>query len=333
MLASCFIIFIILLFKKWRFFGQRLVLYLAITSALLGLSFVLLRVDYQNQISTPYTNFCVWAGFVSQVTSWMVLDAIICITVSLLLRAFTGKHPERLEPLFFFLIFLFPLTFNWIPFIRLSYGKAGAWCWIRSRNDATCERHTLGQVLQLVLWYIPLYIIMLILVALYVIVLVKLHRDKQQWTGKVDPQSTKTKERMSKEILPLLAYPLIYFLLNIPPFINRIHGAVKPDNPAPALWFISGILFPLQGGVIALAFSLDPGTRKRLTPANFRAAFSELCRSKKRTIKEYPIPAEKELEKEPEKEGDVGSKEKEGELEGEESKCVSTTLGNESTVV
>lgn len=295
-LASGFVILIIILFKKWRFYTQRLILYLAITAALLSLAYLLQRTDYENQ-SVHYSNFCIFAGFLSQVTSWMVLNAIVCIMTSLLLTAFFNKRAEKYEILFLFLIFVFPLTFNWIPFIKSTYGKAGAWCWIRSKDDTTCQKFEFGQVLQLVLWYIPLYVVMFVLIVLYVIVLVKLHRTKRMWTGNIDPYAKKIQEQISKEILPLLAYPLVFILLSIPPFINRIHSAADPQNPEPVLWVISAALFPLQGGVIAIAFSLDPETRKRLTLANFKAAFSNFRRTK--AVQEYNIPGNEELEKSP----------------------------------
>ncbi len=290
LLACLFIIFIIILFKKWKFFNQRLILYLGVSAAVASLALVLQRVDYQKETSSHYDNFCVFAGFLSQVSGWMLLNAIICIIVTLTVGTLTSRNPEKLELVFVLFIFLFPLTFNWIPFIELAYGKAGAWCWIRSAHEDTCKGFTFGQVLQQVLWYIPLYVTMVILIILYVVVLVKLYRMRRQWTGMYDPTAEKEKklnQRMARQLLSLIAYPLIFFVLYIPPFISRIHGLFAPNNPEPVLWFISAIFFPLQGGAIAVAFSLDPETRKRLKPANFRAAFSELC--SKRKVEEYPV--------------------------------------------
>ena len=291
-LASCFVIFIIVLFKKWRFFTQRLILYLAISAALESLATILQRTDYDNVDTTHYNNFCIFAGFLGQVTGWMVLNSVISITVSLLLTAFTNKQAGRFEIVYTLLIFVFPLTINWIPFINSSYGRAGAWCWIRSE---TCQKLEFGWVLQLVLWYIPLYVIMFILIILYVIVLVKLHRTKRRWTGTFEPRRKKTQELMAQEMLPLIAYPLVFFLLNITPFINRIHGAADPQNPNIVLWFISAALFPLQGGVIAIAFCLDPETRKRLNLANFKSAFMTFGKNK--VVKEYNFPGNEEREK------------------------------------
>ena len=285
LLASCFIIFIIILFKKWGFFSQRLVFYLALAGTLQSLSVMVQRVDYENQTSTPYKNFCVFAGFFSQVAGWMLLNSIVSITFFLLLKVFSCS-PEKIEPLFILFIFIFPLTFNWVPFIDLTYGKAGAWCWIRS-EDENCNPTVFGMRLQLGLWYIPLYVSMLMLIVMYTIILVKLYHKKRQWTGKFEPQVQQTKEKMKNEIIPLLAYPLIFFICEIPATINRIYGLFTSE-PQPVLWFLTGIIFPLEGGIIALAFSLDPETRRRLTVANFRAAFRELCFCKGKKVKEYP---------------------------------------------
>jgi hypothetical protein len=294
-LASCFVVFIIVLFKKWRFFTQRLILYLAITSVLLALAAILQRTDYNNAASIHQNNFCIFAGFFSQVSGWMALDAMTCIVISLLLTAFTRKRAEKLEILYVFLIFIFPLMFNWIPFINSSYGRAGAWCWIRSTEETTCLEFKFGQLLQQLLWYIPLYVIMFALIILYVIVMVKLYHTKRKWTGTIDQHEKKTQEKWIKEMLSLVAYPLMFFLIVIPAFINRIHGAVHPGNPEPVLWFIAAVFFPLQGGAVALVFSLDPETRKRLTLANFKTAFRNFCKSTE--VKEYKIPGNKELEK------------------------------------
>ena len=287
LLASSFIIFIIILFKKWRFFSQRLVFYLAITAAIYSLSAILLRADYENQRGPSYSKFCIFSGYLEQISSWMVLDAIICITVSLLLKSFSRFQPERCEVLFILLIFFLPFSFNWIPFIKQAYGKSGAWCWIRSMDNDTCEHFVFGQILQLLLWYLPLYILIFVLLVFYVLVVAKVHRIRKRWTGKYDPVTEHQHKEVMKELVSLLAYPLIYFLINIPPLINRIHGAVQPHNPQPVLWFLSSIFFSLQGGIIALAFSLDPQTRRRLTVSHFRAAMSGWWGKEK--IEEYPI--------------------------------------------
>ena len=290
LVASCFIVFVIVLFKKWRFFTQRLVVYLAISVGVQAMATIIHRVDYRNETSAFYVRFCKLSGYVEHNTSWMELMSIVIITLYIFLFAMFRKRTDRLEYVYLFFIFVFPVLFNWIPFTLNVFGRAGAWCWIASENIYTCEEYLSGQVLQFVLWYIPLYVILIILISLYIAILVKINcYHKHKWTGSYSGNERKLlHKKLTKEIRPLMSYPLIYFVLNIIPLINRINGIVNPDNPILALWVLSGLLFPLKGGAIAMAFVLLPETRKRLKPVYIKSAFKQLCRKSEKAVMEYP---------------------------------------------
>lgn len=286
-LASCFAIFIIILFKKWRFFSQRLILYLAIAATLTSLSSIVRRVDYENQVGESYENYCIFSGFFNQSSFWTLFTSIISIVIFMVLRIFTSIKVERFEVIIIIFIFIFPLTFNWIPFINRTYGNAGPWCWIRSL-DKNCERTDFGRALQLVLYYIPIYSFLFILIVIYIIIGVKLYRTKKKWTGNIDFQTERTKKQIKQEVIPLMSYPLLYFVFNLPALITRLHAIANRDkDPQLVLWILTTLSFPLQGGVMVIAFALDPETRKRLKIMHFRAAFSDFFRSK--NIKEYPL--------------------------------------------
>lgn len=264
LLASCFVIAVMVLLKKWRYFSQRLILYLAVAALFTSISTILHRVDYRNQTSDLYTQFCIFGGFLEQVTSWIFLNANSTITFYLFANVVAKKNTEKFETAYFIFIFLFPFTFNWIPFVQSSYGRSGAWCWIRTDDTATCDNHVFGQYLVFLLWYIPLYVTLAILISLYVAILFRLHRASKEWTANPTAEARELRKKAHHDVLPLMAYPAIYFVLSFPPLLNRIQGLANPDNPSLALWYVSAISFPLQGGLIAVAYSLDPGTRKRL---------------------------------------------------------------------
>ena len=290
LLASCFIVSLIILFKKWAFFSQRLVLYLAVSVILESVAAIIHRVDYNNQTSGFYVHFCRFSAFFEHNTSWMELMAVVSITLYIFVCAVFSKRTHRFELVYLFFIFIFPLLFNWIPFTVNAYGRAGAWCWIRNEDILTCEAIVAGQVLQFVLWYIPLYVILLILIALYLIILFKLHwYDPRKYRASYQHEDESFHQQMSKEIRSLLWYPFIYFMINLIPLINRIHGLAQRNNPSLALWILTALLFPIQGGFIALAFTLDPDTRKRLTPVHIRAAARELCQRSEYGVTEYPV--------------------------------------------
>jgi hypothetical protein len=292
LLASCLVIALVVLFKKWQFFTQRLVLYLAISVVFQSIAAMIITVDYNNEMSDFYMRFCQFSGFFSQNATWMVLNAVASITVYVFVGAVFSKQTDRFEVVYLFFIFVFPLLLNWLPFIDTAYGNSGVWCWIRSQDDS-CNRFLFGQVLQFVLWYIPLYVILTILLLLYVIILIKIHCfDRHRWTGNNYKHTDEQHQikLMSREIRSLLRYPLIYFLVNLFPFALRIYAPfIEDTNKLLPLWILTAIFFPIQGGFIALAFTLDPDTRKRLRWVQIKSAAKELCqRNGKDYISEYP---------------------------------------------
>ena len=290
LLASCFIVSLIVLFKKWTFFSQRLVLYLAVSVIFESVAAIIHRVDYNNETTEFYVRFCQFSAFLEHNTSWMELMAVVSITLYIFVCAVFSKRTDRFELVYLFFIFVFPLLFNWIPFTVNAYGRAGAWCWIRNEDIFTCKAIVAGQVLQFVLWYVPLYAILLILIALYLAILFKIHwYNPRKYRGSYQHEDEHLHQQMSKEIRSLLWYPFIYFMINLIPLINRIHGLAQRNNPSLALWILTALLFPIQGGFIALAFTLDPDTRKRLTLVHIRAAARELCQRSEDGVTEYPV--------------------------------------------
>ena len=59
--------------------------------------------------------------------------------------------------------------------------------------------------------------------------------------------SAQKRRKALNELLPLLAYPILFFLLLIPPLINRIIGAAYTgQQPNITAILVSGIFIPLQ---------------------------------------------------------------------------------------
>ena len=212
----------------------------------------------------------------------MLLLAITSITLYCSLLLYFNKKTEKYEFVYVFFIFIFPLLYTWIPFIKNSYGRSGAWCWIRSQDDV-CDTFLFGQWLQFSIWFVPLYVFMIILIVLYVMMVSKLYCVIRRLS--INDQAAMV--QIKGELLQLIAYPLIYFLLNVFPFINRTYNLTHAE-PSLALWYFAAMANPTIGAWIALAFALDPATRKRLTWPEVRAAGMELC-GKYTVVEEYPF--------------------------------------------
>ena len=293
LLASCLVIALVVLFKKWKFFTQRLVLYLAISVGLESIAVIIAKIDYNGETSEFFLRFCHFSGFVLQNVSWMVLNSVASITVYIFVGAVFSKPTNRFEALYLFFIFVFPLLLNWIPFIESAYGDSGGWCWIRSQDDATCDTFLFGQIIQFVLWYIPFHLILAVLIFLYVTILIKIHcfdrRRKWAENNYKHTEELHQMKLMSKEVRSLLRYPIIYFLFNLFNLALRIYGAI--DNDAQKLlplYILTAFAFPIHNSFIAVAVTLDPETRKRLKWVQIKSAAKELCQ-RNHMISEYPM--------------------------------------------
>ena len=335
--ASLLVAVGILASKKRLFFIQRLVLYLSVAVFLNSLSVVLRlqRVAALGGGSVKHIHpLCVFTAFLDQTTSWSALIAICCITCSLLLNILLLRSFESLEKVYVALIFAVPLSFNWIPFIKESYGEAGAWCWIRKKNE-DCSEFPFGTYLRFVLWYVPLYVVLVILFVTYIFIVYRVRKLSKKFDGKFDPANRAKREKMLKEFRPLIWYPLIYMIMRIFPTINRIHGAFSSE-PALPLWILHAFFSPLSGGFIALAYALDGQTLRRLWDCSTVCAVFR--RRGKNRVTEYPSAqgrSDSFSKKRPPQtnqssSGDVGDRENDGLANSEKETIALTVLGSTS---
>ena len=289
-LCCIFVIIVIFLLKKHNFFIQRLIIYhcLAVLLHSVALILFLHRLGY-NSDSRVFEVLCTISGFLNQLSLWCLGVDFSLITLILLMTGILHKNMAHLERLYVVLIFIFPLTFNWIPFINNSYGRNEAVCWIRDRNFDNCTEHNFGSILQIALWTVPSFLLLVVLVPTYMVIIVFIARQRycSHWKKKLTDVETETlRKRLNEEVWPLFLFPNAIIVLNIFPLANTIYNFVNPDDPSLALWMLQAIFSPLQGGYIALIYLLDRDTIKRLKYSNVKAAIKQ-----RNVISEYPIEA------------------------------------------
>ena len=283
-------IVIIILFKKYHFFTQRLILYLAIsTFSFSFIAVINLSAKYAcDELSARI--YCIVMGFFFQLTMWWELMAITCIMVDVFVKVVFNKFTERLELLYFLTIFVLPLTFSWIPFIKLSYGPAGVFCWIRDRNLEDDKLFRFGIYLRFLLYYIPLYLLMPILIILTIISFCCVRRKRKQWIGQHSHEAKLISKMMESEIRPLIYYPFIFIVINAIPFVKRVYGIFNPnDTVLFVLALINVMVYPLLGILITLVFALDPETRKKINRVEIKAAIGRWYGGHKDVVSFYDI--------------------------------------------
>lgn len=282
------VILFIFLFKKHQFFTQRLILYLAFSSLFFSIEGCMNVVSSKVYDVPSLMRYCVFTGFLDQVTSWWIIMATFCIMLDIFIKVLTFKNTERLEWVYVSLIFVLPLVLtSWIPFIDGAYGPAGPFCWIRSKNLSDCSKYKLGFALQFVLYFIPLYVLMAVVLILLVVSILLLRRKSKSWVGRYDHDAAQLKRRMQTEIRPLFIYPIIIICTNILPCINQIYDAILIHETQVWLWYLSLTTYKLQGVLITLGFTMDRETRSKLTLAQISAALRRVF--VKEGIQEYPV--------------------------------------------
>jgi len=128
-----------------------------------------------------------------------------------------------------------------------GYGLAGIWCWII--RDLIFARF--------VLFYIPLYVIIITVIALYVVIIINILRKFKEVTEEDDPDKVRANEFTKR----IIAYPIIFVIIYFFPTVNRIYDWLHEDDSF-ALYVLHGMTSPLLGFVSALYYGFDKEMRR-----------------------------------------------------------------------
>ncbi len=232
----CIVAVSLVFFLKFhRKFTYRLALYQVLSGMMFSFSVILYfgTINYDSH-SLPYNVVCKAQAFLTQYFLWVKLSFTMFLLFHLFCLAVFLKNFEKLEMLYILFSTLFPLTFTWIPFIHNNYDIAGAWCWIRDWKDDCAQRHYLeGIIEQFAIWYGPLFFFLTVSIVIaliaFSILLWRICRmliSSPQQALLVDNLKQKHK-RMLKNLFPLLAYPIIFWLISLFPIINRVYDAIS----------------------------------------------------------------------------------------------------------
>ena len=288
LLASLFVISIIIYFKKHVLYTQRLVLYLSISVALNAITVLSQAGVYLPMESDTVKMYCQISGYLSQSTDWSELVAICLVTFDLYLTAATNIKSKR-EVIQFLLIFLLPLAVNLLPFIDSSYGPAGPWCWIKTYND-DCSKSALGKVFRILLWYVPITLMIFFLILTYIAIYYKLRQQKKQYISCRSDSNAglmRFRQMIQKEIKPLVLYPVLFLFFN---FFTLLNGLVSQyyNEPIRTLWLLEALFTPFVGVTITLVYTLDPETRKRLQKCDIRVDYRNAVQAREKIL-DFPL--------------------------------------------
>ena len=223
LLACVSAIICILVSKGYKKFVHRLTLYLIIAVLFHAIVSILeaMPVYYNGTVVATREDLdglCAAAGFLSIVADWMELLIICWIVIYLVMFKYSAHDVRRKHEMYglavriVLRILVLPFLFNWVPFVigKNIYGLSGGECWINPSVKSYCEYDGVGLTLMLVFSYGPSFLVCLItFVSFGTIAFVMCRRTLRQEQGLCQPS---VHQQGLKEVLPLLLYPLIYFL-------------------------------------------------------------------------------------------------------------------------
>ena len=233
LIMSSIAVSVVLCLRLYKYFTYRLAMYQVLSSLCLSAveSSFLALLNYDDD--TYHQIACKTIAFLLEYFLWIKLLFTICLVFHLFCLAVWLKNFQKLEIGYVLFSILFPLLHSWIPFIHNSYGVSGAWCWIRDwKNDCATQKYLEGIIEQFVLWFVPLFVSMTVtVVAVFIIIIVLAKRAYAHNSSENEClyESNQNKKAI-KELLPLLAYPVIFYVLSLFPIIDRIYSATSINN-------------------------------------------------------------------------------------------------------
>jgi len=283
-LASLIVVLYVIIIKRWKFFNERLVFQIVLSTLLLSLSSLLNRIDFDNLETPSYTRFCVFGGFLTQVAVLMFISSTLFISLHLFSLVVLDKSLERYEWVCVLGIVVVPLLVSWIPFINSAYASAGVWCWIRSFDSNTCAVFRFGQYLQFIMLYIPLYTVFFLEILLYAAIFISLTIKRRKVRRMPDRELKEKLRKAYREILTLLPYPFIFIVSNIPLLANRIYASANPGQQSLVLWYASGLSIPMQ-----CLFAMGAFTVGTHICRDFKCITLLSVLKKRKEVVEYPM--------------------------------------------
>jgi len=259
-LTGClFILGSIVITRRYRNFGQRLIMYLTISASLDTIPYFMGHPDEDD-------NFCTFQAFMMTWFDWSVLLWVCCLTHSLYVNVIKLRPSEQYERMYQFTAWGLALMIAMIPLIAGMYGPAGMWCWVRSEYTW----------MQFGIWYFPLFVTIFVLFCSNGYIFYSVNKKARQWQGTYNPAVESDKKFLKEQVQPLKFYPVVYLLISFFPLINRIQNASSPDEPVFALYLIHSIMSPLQGFLNAgvYAANTDAAFWKQCNKENFAKMFS-----------------------------------------------------------
>ena len=213
--ALCWLFYL----KLYKQFLYRLAAYQVMGSMLHAL-FLVCQFTFSEYNDSKYPS-CIAVGYLFQIAGWTKACFGCWITFHLFCFAVLLKNMRKLEPLYVISSILVSIAVSSIPLITKSYGPTGEWCWIQRKKCGNLD--LTGIVEQIAVWYGPTFVLLVVQsIAMLTIMITMFYRAHRKSDENVFGREQSKKA--FRQLLPLVAYPVLFCILIIPPLIARVVG-------------------------------------------------------------------------------------------------------------
>ena len=219
---------LVLCFKLYKMAVYRLALYQVLASLAFAtaqaLQIIFVYYD-QNSEDGRVQPLCTAMGWLVVYTSWMKLLFTMWVTFHVFCFAVLHKNLKKLEALYVLTSLLVPVLIAAIPLMTGTYGRdhIGA-CWIEVDNNNSDIQRLTVEIETYALWDGPAMIILVAAsIAMFVMVTKLAHTACRRSTYRALGGGD-TLWKAIKHLLPLAAFPILFFVFEIPVFIFHVYA-------------------------------------------------------------------------------------------------------------
>ena len=214
---------------------KKVVYRLALYQVLSALSFALLQalqitfINYDKN-TRVYGQICVAVGWLVLYSQLVKLVFTLWVTFHLFCFAVLYKNLKKLEVLYVVTSLLVPALLAAVPLTTQTFGvrsSSGTLCFIYAQNDSNSNQHKRALIERFVLWDGPATVTLSVASIVMIATVLKLgHRICQHRRYESLTDTSGQHWKALKQLLPLAAFPILFFVFTIPVSVFHIFQAV-----------------------------------------------------------------------------------------------------------
>eukprot|EP00731_Ephydatia_muelleri_P013030 Em0007g340a len=214
---------------------RKVVYRLALYQVLSSLAFAMvemLQIIFINYGENPeiYGRVCTAIGWLGMYTRWVKLLFTMWLVFHLFCFGVVHKSLDSLEALYVVTSLLAPAVMAAIPLTTNSYGRSPfhSYCYISGNGTAHARHVELAE--KLGVWDAPAMVMLMVASFGMVVLVVRIAALLCQKGGYEPISGGGQYWKAFKELLPLAAFPILFFICVIPPCIFHIYSSLSATN-------------------------------------------------------------------------------------------------------